>query len=698
MPMKSVLAVAIAATAALPAAATAASHPFDVHDLVTMNRVSDPVLSPDGHRIAYALRETDYDANKGRNSLWTVPFSGGTPQRLTDKDLNASSARWSSDGKAIYFLAPKDGTSQLWRIDATGGTAIQATTLALDVNNFKLSPEGQHVLLSIDVFNDCANDADVIACTQKKLDARKADKASGTLYDSIFVRHWDTWADGRRSQLFIADLGADGKPGKLELLSKGIDGDVPSKPFGDDSEYAFSPDGKTVYFDARIAGKNEPWSTNFDIFSVPAHGPYDAKNLTADNKAWDGYPLPSADGRTLYWLAMKRAGFEADRFGIWALDLDTGAKREVDPQWDRSAGPLKESADHKSLYTATDDWGTHALFAVDIASGKASKLVGDGNVAAFDVGANGLVVARQDHKHPTDLYTAGANGKGRRQVTHVNAERLKDIRFGDTEFFTFKGHGGDTVQGYVVKPVDYKAGQKYPVAFIVHGGPQGAMTNDFHYRWNPQTYAGQGFAVVTINFHGSTGYGQKFTDAISGDWGGAPLEDLKAGWAAAQQKYSFLDGSRACALGASYGGYMMYWMAGVWNEPWKCIVAHDGVFDSRMMSYATEELWFDEWEHAGKTQYEDPAAYEKFNPVNHVENWRVPMLVVHSDKDFRIPLEQGLAAFTALQRRGIPSEFLRFPDENHWILKPHNSVLWHDTVNAWLTQWTAADAKAEGKK
>lgn len=690
--MKSVLAAAIAA-AALPAVASAASHPFDVHDLVMMNRLSDPVLSPDGRMVAYGLRETDYEANKGKNGVWTVPFAGGAPKRVTDAALNASSARWSHDGKALYFLAPKDGISQLWRVDANGGAATQATSLPLDVNNFRLSPDGQHVLLSIDVFAGCADDADTVACTAKQLDARKADKASGTVYDGIFVRHWDTWSDGRRSQLFIADFGDDGKPGKLYLLSKGIDGDVPSKPFGDDSEYTFSPDGKTVYFNARIAGTSEPWSTNFDIFSVPAHGPYEAKNLTEDNKAWDGYPLPSADGKTLYWLAMKRAGFEADRFGIWALDLISGEKREIDPQWDRSASGLKESPDGRALYTASDDWGDHALFAVDVKTGKAKKLVAEGSVAGFDVGKKGIVLARNDFKRPNDLYVANANGGGLKQITRVNGDRLKDIRFGDSEFFTFKGHGGDTVQGYVTRPVDWKAGKKYPVAFIVHGGPQGAMTNDFHYRWNPQTYAGQGFAVVTINFHGSTGYGQAFTDAISGDWGGAPLEDLKAGWAAAQKKYAFLDGDRACALGASYGGYMMYWMAGVWNEPWKCIVAHDGVFDSRMMSYSTEELWFDEWEHAGKTQYEDPAAYEKYNPVNHVKDWRVPTLVVQGDQDFRIPLEQGIAAFTALQRRGIPSKFLRFPDENHWVLKPHNSVLWHDTVNAWLKQWTAAAAK-----
>jgi len=525
------LAAVLALAAAAPALAAQKSHPFDVRDLVMMDRVSDPALSPDGKLVAFQVRETDYDANKGRNSIWIVPAGGGNSVRLTDRALNATSPRWSADG-SVYFLAPKSDVSQLWRVEAKGGAAQAVTALALDVSGFKFSPDGKHVLLSIDMFVDCGD----LACTKKKLDERKADKASGTVYDSIFVRHWDTWSDGRRSQLFIADVGADGRiSGEPRLLTKGIDGDVPSKPFGDDTEYAFSPDGATVYFDARIAGKTEPWSTNFDIFSVPADGSAAPKNLTAANAAWDGYPLPSANGKTLYYLAMKRAGFEADRFGIWAIDLASGATREIDPAWDRSASALKESADGKALYTATDDWGDHALFAVDVASGKASKLVDDGSVMGFDVGKKGMIVARQDFRHPTDLYSANARGKSLRQLTRFNADRLKDIRFGDPEFFTFKGAGGDTVQGYVVKPANYRSGRKYPVAFIIHGGPQGAMTNDFHYRWNPQTYAGQGFAVVTINFHGSTGYGQKFTDAISSDWGGAPLEDLKLGWAAAQK-------------------------------------------------------------------------------------------------------------------------------------------------------------------
>ncbi len=688
-------ALAVALCAALPAVATAASHPFNVQDLVMLDRVSDPVLSPDGNRIAFSVRETDYDANRGRNSIWVAPTRGGAPVRVTDAALGASGARWSPDGASLYFLAAKDGVSQVWQVDAKGGAPRQITWSPLDVGSFKSSPDGKRLLLSMDVFTDCEN----LACTTQRLAERKADKATGTVYDKLFIRHWDTWADGRRSQLFVADLGGDGRAqGEPRLLTKGVDGDVPSKPFGDESEYAFSPDGAMVYYNVRIAGTTEPWSTNFDIYAVPTDGSAAPLNLTADNPAWDGYPLPSHDGKTLYWLAMKRPGFEADRFGIWAMDLSNGAKREVAPDWDRSASGLKLSADGKTLYTTSDDKGEHPLFAIDVASGKAVRAVAGGKVAGFDIGAKGLVAARNDLKRPTDLYTADLRGKGLKQITRFNAARLKDIRFGEPTFFTFQGAKGDSVQGYVVKPVDYRAGRKYPVAFIIHGGPQGAMTNDFHYRWNPQTYAGQGFAVVTINFHGSTGYGQAFTDSISGDWGGAPLEDLKLGWAAALENFRFLDRDRACALGASYGGFMAFWIAGVWNDPWKCIVAHDGVFDTRMMGYSTEELWFNEWEHKGKTPWEDPAGYETFNPINHVKDWRVPLLVIHGEKDFRIPPEQGIAAFTAAQRRGIPSQFLHFPDENHWVVKPHNSVLWHNTVNDWLKQWTAVEEKKSGKK
>ena len=672
-------------------------HSFDITDLVMMERVSDPQLSTDGRYAAFSVRSTDYAANKGANAIYVQDLGASSAQPIEVVAKQASSPRWSPDGRSLYYLAPADNVVQLWRLDfaaakhgldlAAAVNPVQVSHGLLDVDDYKLSPDGKSVLLSYAVFTDC-ND---LACTKERLDGRVKDKTTGTVYQKLFVRHWDTWSDGRRSQLYIARFGSDGNlPMEPTLLSRGIDGDVPSKPFGDDSEFAYSPDGNTVYFDARIAGDSEPWSTNFDVYKVSVDGSSAPQNLTADNKAWDAYPVPSPDGKTLYYLAMKTPAFEADRFGIVALDLATGAKREVDPSWDRSSGSMQVSANGKTLFVTADDEGQHPLFAVDVASGKVDKLAGDGSVDAYSINGRRIVLARNDLKRPTDLYALAVDGHSLKQVTHFNATKLKNARMGDVQFFTFKGWNNEVVQGYVVKPVAYKAGHKYPVAFIIHGGPQGAMNNDWSYRWNPQTYAGQGFAVVTINFHGSTGYGQAFTDSISGDWGGKPLDDLQRGWQAALDQFHFLDGSRACALGASYGGYMTYWIAGVWNKPWKCLVDHDGVFDTRMMYYATEELWFEEHENGGR-QFDVPENYEKFNPINHVKDWRVPMLVVHSGDDFRIPITQGLGAFTALQRQGIPSEFLTFPDENHWVLKPQNSVLWHETVNAWLKKWTATN-------
>jgi dipeptidyl aminopeptidase/acylaminoacyl peptidase len=696
--MKRLFVLLALAFAACSAAATEVEnhtpHPFNVRDLVMMDRVGDPQLSPDGRYAAFGVRSTDYSANKGVSAIYVLDLErGGAPVKVVDK---GGSARWSADGHSLYYVAAADGVAQLWRRDlavrqgaldlASPAPAIQVSHAPLDLGGYKLSPDGRSVLLSYEVFTDCAD----LACTRERIDGRDANKASGTVYTKLFVRHWDTWANGRRNQLYIAHFDASGAlPAEPALLSRGIDGDIPSKPFGDESEFAFSPDSRSVYFDARIAGTSEPWSTNFDVYRVPADGSALPVNLTAENKAWDAYPVVSPDNRTLYYLAMKEPGFEADRFAIMALDLASGQKREIDPQWDRSPGGLSISDDGKTLYATADDAGQHPLFAIDVASGKVDKLVTDGTVGGYAVAGKRLLLARDDLKRPADLYTANVRGRGLKQVTHFNAERLKNARTGDFEFFSFKGANDEPVQGYVVKPANYRRGQSYPVAFIIHGGPQGAMENGWSYRWNPQTYAGQGFAVVTVNFHGSTGYGQAFTNAISGDWGGKPLEDLKLGWQAALEQYKFLDGDRACALGASYGGYMVYWMAGVWNQPWKCFVDHDGVFDARAMYYDTEELWFEEKENGG-TQFEHPENYERFNPVNHVKDWRVPMLVVHSGNDFRIPITQGLGAFTALQRRGIPSEFLTFPEENHWVLKPQNSVQWHETVNAWLKRWTSS--------
>lgn len=670
--------------------AAAADRAFTARDLVGLDRVSEPQLAPDGHSLAFTVRSVDVDANRAERGIFTLDLADAhaLAQRVTAPGSNATAPRWSSDSAALYFLSSRSGSDQVWVLRRGLGEAQAVTHLPLDVGSFALAPDGRHLALSLEVFPDCAD----LACTKKRLAERAAAKSSGVVYDQLFARHWDHWTDGRRAQLYVAELAADGtSAGEPRWLTHGVDGDVPSKPFGDATEYAFAPDSRTIYFNARVAGATEPWSTNFDIYSVPVDASAPPRNLTADNPAWDGYPLPSADGGKLYYLAMKRPGVESDRFGIMELDLASGRRREVAPDWDRSAGPLQLSADGRTLYTTADDLGERPLFAVDIATGRTRRVAGGGTIGEFCVSGATIVFARESLSAPADLFASGAGAGAERRLTSRNADRLKDVRFADAEVFHFPGWNGESVQGYVVRPYGFEPGRKYPVAFLIHGGPEGSWLNNFHYRWNPQTYAGAGYAVVAIDFHGSVGYGQAFTDAIAGHWGDRPLEDLQKGWAAALEKFAYLDGGRACALGASYGGYMINWIAGTWNTPdsgpWKCLVSHDGVFDSRMMYYATEELWFEEAENGG-TPWQNAAAYERFNPATHVGDWKVPMLVVHGANDFRIPLEQGLAAFTALQRRGVASEFLYLPDENHWVLKPQNSLQWHQTVEAWLARWT----------
>ncbi len=674
-------------TALLPLSAHAGK-PFDARTLVNLEQVSSPVLSPNASKLVFAVRETDYEANKGRTSLWIRDLRTrdmAPPKRFTAEGFNVNSPAFSPDGATVYFLSAKSGSQQLWAQPVAGGDALQVSTFPLDVGAFLVSPDGKSVAVSLEVFTDCSQ----LSCTVDRLAAKEANKARGVLFEKLFIRHWDTWADGRRNQLFVASFGSDGKlAAEPTLVSRGIDGDVPSKPFGDFSDVAWAPDGASLVFSVRIAGKTEPWSTNFDLFRANVVGNLSPVNLTAANPAWDASPAFSSDGKTLYYRAMKRPGFEADRFALMSLDLASGKSRELDPLWDATVDGVKLSADGRKIYTTALELGEHPLFSFDIASGQATRVAGGGSISGFDLVGDTLAFTRNRMDSPDVLFSARADGSATRQISVNNAERLKDIAWGAFEQFHFIGWNGETVYGYVVKPANYVAGKKYPVAFLIHGGPQGSFGNDWHYRWNPQTYAGQGFAVVMIDFHGSVGYGQKFTDAISQHWGDRPLEDLQKGWAAAQAKYSYLDGKRACALGASYGGYMVNWIAGNWSQPWKCLVSHDGVFDARMMAYGTEEMWFNEWENGG-TPYDVPANIEKFNPVNHVAAWNKPMLIVHGQFDYRIPVEQGIAAFGALQRRGIDSQFLYFPDENHWVLKPQNSVLWHDTVNAWLKKWTA---------
>jgi dipeptidyl aminopeptidase/acylaminoacyl peptidase len=665
--------------------AAESKHPFTVQDLIRLKRVSEPVLAPDGRSVVFTLRETDVSANRGRTDLWSLDLAlkGAQPRRLTSHPANDSSAQWSADGRHIYFASTRSGSNQVWRLSNAGGEAEQVTNLPLDVGSFKLSPNDAKLAVSVEIFADCKD----FACSKSRLDAEEQNKASGMTHDRLFVRHWDTWADGRVSRLFAFTLNNGRAEGDPVDLSGTLDADVPSKPFGDAAEYTFSPDSTKVIFTTKLKGSQEVWSTNFDLYEVSSEGG-EVRNLTQDNPAWDTQPVFSPDGSTLAWRAMKRPGFEADRFHIMVADLKSGQRRALTDAWDRSVDSIAFSKDGKTLYATADNFGQHPLWAIDVKTGKPTMLSGPGNVDAFSVGEREVIFSLASLKSPSELYGLTIKGSELRELPRMNAAAFASINLGEPEQFTFAGANGETVYAYVMKPANFDAAKKYPIAFIVHGGPQASFGNAWSYRWNPQTYAGAGYAAVFVDFHGSPGYGQAFTDSISGDWGGKPLEDLQKGLAAALEKYTWLDGNRACALGASYGGFMMNWMAGNWSDPFKCFVTHAGIFDSRAMAYTTEELWFDEWEHQG-TPFEVPDNFEKHNPVNHVGDWKKPMFVIHGQLDYRVPYAQGIGAFTALQRRGIPSRLLIFPDENHWVLKPANSIQWHEEVLKWLDRWTA---------
>jgi len=676
---------ALCAALAAPADGSA---PFTADDLVRLQRVADPQLSPDGRYVIFVLRATDMAADRGLTHLWLIDRAELNPpaRLLAWNAANDSSPRWAPDSRAIYFLSTRSGSSQVWRLSLAGKVPAQVTDYPLDIGALKVSPAGDRIAVSMEVVPQCAE----LKCTKDTLeDLRKGGTRSGRpaganarLYSKLFVRHWDAWSDGTRSHLFVARLQADGRAALPVDVAKSLDADVPSKPFGADEEFAFSPDGLRIVFAARIAGSSEPWSTNSDLFEAAVDAETAPVNLTQANAAADTQPVFLKNGDLAY-LAADRPGFESDRLHIVLRDAHSGAPRLLAASWDRSVTRLGVTGDGKKLLAMAADGGQEALFLIDPANDKPRKLVASGEVGAFTAARDAVVFAWANLAAPADLYVTRLAGGAPRRLTSVNQALLAQRSLGAYEQFSFKGWNDETVYGYVVQPYGFTSGKRFPVAFIVHGGPQGSFQNIWNYRWNAQAFAGRGYGVVAIDFHGSPGYGQAFTDSISKDWGGKPLVDLQKGLAAAIERYPWLDGSRACALGASYGGFMVNWIAGNWPDGFRCLVNHDGVFDQRMMYYSTEELWFAEWENGG-TYFDNPQGFEEFNPVNLVARWRTPMLVIHGQQDFRIPYTQGLATFTALQRRGIESKLLIFPDENHWVLKPANSLLWYSTVLDWL--------------
>jgi len=687
-----VLIAALAATSAPAQDAPAEPHPFSVHDMLAMDRLGSPVVSPDGKWAAFTVRSTDLEANGGRTDIWLVSTDGKTTRRLTTHEAADYNPAWCLDGH-LFFLSARGGSAQIWKIDPAGGEAVVMTDLPLGVDSFTVVPALRSFLVTMQVYPGLG-----VKGTLDKDAALKTSPTTGKVYDELMFRHWDTWEDGKRSHLFLVS----GETGQATDLMPDLDADVPTIPWGGLEEVAVAPGGEEIVFTAKILPGSQPaWSTDYDLYAVKTDGSGEMRCLTEENEAWDTEPVFTPDGKTLVYLAMDRPDFEADRYHLEMMDWATGERRrvdvvyetdELDRKLDLSPHGLKFASDNRTAYFTAGCLGQRSLFKLDTRSAKVTMVHKMGRHSGVDLLKGRLIFGRQHLQSPTEIYTVKTNGSGLKQITDFNADKLAQARLGEPEQFTFKGWNDETVFAYVVKPYDWTAekaaaGEKWPVAFLVHGGPQGSFGNDFHYRWNPQAYVGAGFTTVAVDFHGSTGYGQEFTDAISGHWGDRPLEDLEKGLDAALAKYEWMDGERVVAAGASYGAYMINWMHGQpFAARFRAFVTHDGNLDERMAYYDTEELWFPEWEHGG-TPFQEGSGYDLHNPVDFVQNWHVPTLVVHGALDYRVVDTQGLSVFTALRRQGVPARLLYYPDENHWVLKPHNSIQWHGEVMAWLTRW-----------
>ncbi len=677
---------AVPPAAAAQTAPTAAEAPavvggLTLRQLAMMERVSDPRVSPDGRRVLYSVRSTDWEANRGVNALWVTDLDGGEPRRLSISTGGAGSGRWAADGSAIYFLSSRGGSNQVWRSDVDGNAAVQVTSLPVDVAAFRVFPDGRALILALPVFIDC----DTLQCTKDRIDADTKSPSTVAGFDRMPLRQFDHWNDGRRQHLFVQPLNGSGlADGAPRDLMAGIDADVPAQPQGGEDDFVISPDGRTIVYSTQTGGAVDAFNNDSNLYRVMLDGGAPAI-MSGVNEGPDYAPAFSPDGRRLAWLAGRRENVGGDQARVMIAAADGSNPRALVEDWDRGPGGLAWSSDGRSLLTTAADDGQNRLFRIDARSGEVTAMTGRGAVSGVEDRAGVLVYARDGFDAPAQIMTGA--GDDARVLTRHNAEVLAALDLPEAEAFTFAGWNGEPTRGWVFKPVGYVEGRTYPAVYLIHGGPKSPWTESWSYRWNPQTYTSAGYAVVMVNFHGSPGYGQAFTDAINDHWGDRPLEDLQKGWQAALASNSFIDGGRACALGASYGGYMVNLIAGKWNEPWACLVNHAGVFDVPQLMNAMDIGNFI-WEFGGPS-WERMDLYRAFSPGDFAGDWEKPMLVLHGERDFRVPIDQGLATFSALQRQNIPSRFVRIPDENHWVLKPQNWVDWQQEILDWTARWTA---------
>ena len=673
---------------AIASPAIAAGRPITTTDLLALARISDPQLSPDGTRVLYTVATPDLSANRTVRDVWMITIATGETRNLTNNGRDGG-ARWSPDGKTIAFVSTRDTGTHIYLMSADGsGAPKPLTALSSGVDNIVWAPDGRAIAFTSEVFPDCKDDA----CNKARTEEREKNPVRARVYDRLLYRHWTTWSDGTRVHLFVVPV-AGGTP---RDLTAGADYDVPPRQREGPHPIAFAPDSRTICFTA-VTDAVEATSTNGDLFEVEVTGGT-PKRLTT-NPGFDGAPAYSPDGAWIAYHSQARAGYESDKWRLMILDRKTGRSSSLTDGFDRSVNALVWSSDGATIYFNAEDRGALPVFSIaarpsSSASTAVPKAVTPGMYdGEFAVGANGsLVVARSSLTAPVELFAIDRTGQAKPMTRH-NATLLASLDLAKPESFTFKGAGGTEVQGFLVKPPAFDASKKYPVLMLLHGGPQTQWGDTWSFRWNAQTFASPGYVVVMINRRGSTGFGQKFTDDIRLDWGGKPFEDLMSGLDFVLTKYPFTNRDRVGAAGASYGGFMIDWMASKAKGRFQVLVSHAGVYNQTSM-YATEELWFPERD-LGGTPWSNPAVYLEMSPHTYAAEfgkYKTPTLVIAGELDFRVPYTQSLEFYSALQRQGVPSKLIVFPDEGHWILKPQNSAFWYREVLGWLGQHLSASA------
>jgi len=656
--------------------AEVAKRPLMFEDLVKVARISDPQISPDGKWVAYVDGRVDLEANKTIRHIWLMPIEGGEPRQLTRGEGSDTRPRWSPDGKSIAFMSTRGGTSQIWVIPVTGGEANQITSLSTEADGVTWASAANMLVFTSNAFPDCPDDE----CNSKRLEDREKSKVKAQIFDELLFRHWDHYRDGKYTHTFV--VSPDG--GKPRDLTAGAV-DAPTWFLGGPDAYAISPDGKEVCFTSNHSGGSSvAWTTNNDLFLVSTSGG-EAKNITPDNPGSDASPQYSPNGRYIAYTSQARDGYEADLLRLRVYDRETGKIKDLTTGFDQHVQAFVWAPDNDTIYFSSPERARQPIFRTSVSKPKVERVL-DGMNKDFQITSDGmrLVLTRSSLTQPSEVFSAQLPGGKPIQLTHANNTLLSELDMNPVEDVMTKGALGAQIHSLLVKPPAFDPAKKYPAIVLIHGGPQGAWDDGWGYRWNAQMFAARGYVVIMTNFHGSTGYGQAFTEQISGDWGGACYQDVMM---ATDYLVSlpYVDKTRVGAAGASFGGYMINWVAGHTNRL-KALVSHDGVYESTRMFGETEELWFDEWEHGG-LPWDERAAYEKTSPANFVQNIQTPMLIVHGQLDYRVPLGQGIQLFQSLQRRGIPSRLLYFPDEGHWVLKPQNSQLWFQTVLGWLDKY-----------